>query len=348
MRRLFLITASLIICSFCVPYEEIPLEEVSLPSDRGVVTFKLYRHYVLSSPAFEEYPGDSIDYTPLILNADFSFKTYDDGEITELGLWRTRGDTLFLYQTESIWKDTLLSKLYHDAMQHSPEAYDMRTITSPFRQRRISNVKYAPNVAVFRVSKYGDTLTGIDDDFKHVAVNVSQKAASHTYERRPVYPLGTNNNRLLPVRTSVMPFSGHEIRERKGKRRKYDIVRWGDSINWQSVRSHLPDPVTGKIQAIEYVEKDIYRMRVDISGLIFTVVNPLFIEHGKKNPTNKEDWIKSVSSWLSGYKKGDTIEIGSLYLLEEGNKIKRYPDTIYVMDSDVKGYWIATPKERAK
>ncbi len=248
---------------------------------------------------------------PLILNPDHTFDTYyfRTDSVQIMGEWRIFGDTLLLYQMEQLWADSIFRQ---DNINRSEHHYnDMRSTMSGFNQRLVSDTSYCLNVAAFQFEGDGSSFTGIQDRYPIVGFTVSKKEAS---------------------RNHPAPYLN-------------ETINWRDTLTWKPHCWNQEENMVGLIKSIDRIDNQTVRMRVEVDGLVFTIINPLFFIRSNELVEDKH----MIADWFSKFKEEDSIIIRELYQLDAQNGQTRVSsDTIYVMDSDVKGYWIATPKKRAK
>jgi len=231
---------------------------------------------------------------------------YEKDSIDTLGLWVTKGDTLLIYQNwgRYTWFDE------EEAKKHVNSIYDIRSAYIQLHTRKNSDLSFPRNVSPFRISNHGDSLFALNDEFNHIGIPISSKAVHD----RHYYYKGFGTMPAVPT-------------------------NWLDTLHWHAISN--PNCVKYSITNI-----DTTIITVSKAGIAFNILNPRFYQQKEALPyARRNEYCK----WFDGIEIGDTISLELIRpaydqaVFDMSPYLKGYPDSIYVLDNEVYGYWFAKP-----
>ena len=303
------------LCHVVISYEISP--EIYPPQEEFVYNMDIYPYYIFrgnTEKSIEMHIGLRPDLTAYRI-----YETHED----YLGAWRVVNDTLLIYQDWNISARDNYSErdsMYAWLMSDTTVKYDYRAYYGGLHRRKVTDLSFQRNVSAFRIINHGDFLIGLKDERNMQGVALSKKAA---HER---------HNRLWDYETECFI---HSI--------------WEDTLVWKphKIRQYgifcIDSIVINKEEPVQIIlSKD---------NLNYTVLNPTMYDNTAASPFRINI---QYFGWMDSVRPGDSIALElfrpayDAEVFERSPYLSASPDTVYVLDGDVYGYWFARPLSTSK
>ncbi len=269
----------------------------------------------------------------LYLSPDHRFEFYGNWD----GYWLKREDTLYLYQD---WEAIPIL----DSITQEKDQLPFQKALVPLNGRTWKDLSYPINVSAFLITEDGGLLQSIKDPWSTKAFACSSTKRGRTFIF--FYHDSAAWKALdIPWSYNLLPLYFEE----RGITVPED---YRDSVTWQAVPF---DNGSHEFEIIELNRQNGHCVEVDAlyNGYKFRIFNPdYFTGSGRMAISYFE--LTSFSDWMDSINVGDKVELCIFRpnyadsIVEKVKYLQNFPDSIYVMDNEVYGFWFATHKNRMK
>ena len=314
MRKIFYIV--LILTGVMLCYSKEKSIVVYPPLEKASTSLNVYPHYLFMSDSFMSDSFKTIPYPPMeyIFAPDNYICGYDHNMLDTIGIWLVRGDTLMIYQNWHKLSDGCPDEEFENML--SAEDYDIRGVVGMLHLRKVGDLSLPRNVSAFRIVNNGDSLKAINDELNTFGIPISSQSVK---ERHLEISSPNNPMQFIPI-------------------------YWPDSLHWYPQES--PRETIAVVDSIETNTAMVQRMFVYIGPLKYTILNP---RHYHQSEAQVFAESAEYSTWMDSVRPGDSIALElfrpayDAEVFERSPYLSASPDTVYVLDGDVYGYWFARP-----
>ena len=290
------------------------------PHTDGMNSMYIYPYYIIAGDIGVGKRASSSE--KIYLSDDFSVYELCGDSAILIGAWRISRDTLYIYQD---WIETFAGDFVGNA------EYDFRLLLTGLHRRKSVDSQFPCNVSVFKVINKGDSLVSIADEMGNIGIPIS-KDVFETFHG----VIGP----CIDFKDSLGAFKNTNI-----------IIRPNleETFIWQA--KSVFGSNTYSIANVNRIDGAVISLLVDNRGLHYRILNP------KMYPQLEAQLLAEsaeYSTWMDSVRPGDSIALElfrpayDAEVFERSPYLSASPDTVYVLDGDVYGYWFARPLSTSK
>lgn len=286
-----------------------PSDYIASPPENAEQSINIYRSYLIKCQEFTPFCNFNNE---IIFSPDYCvyiLYRYNGNESKrKIGTWRTRNDTLLIYQE---WDIDSLSP--NEDIALICDSVDFNCMLFSLHYRSVFNHSFPRNVSAFRILNHGDSLIALEDDGKRIGFPISEYASQTKHVDI------IDGNRTIPT-------------------------HWEDTLIWRPKRfsSDHRYVITNIIQN----DFGSICVRANRDAITFNILNPLFYPQAEAQAYAKlkeyYEWFDSVKVGDT-ISLGLTRPAYEQKVFERSPYLKGYPDSVYVLDNEAYGYWFARP-----
>ncbi len=181
--------------------------------------------------------------------------------------------------------------------------------------------KYPGNVNAFKIINHGDSIYAIDEVYGYKGYAISKKAAREEHGHKYRF---TGVGGVIPT-------------------------CWRDSLKWEP--KHISQTGIFLVKVLQETDSMNLSVIISKSNVDFDILNPKLYSQTQALPFAS---LPEYSDWIDSVNVGDSIALElfrpayDAEVFERSPYLSASPDTVYVLDGDVYGYWFARPLSTSK
>ncbi len=280
------------------------------PMEKPELNLAVLPHYII----FPQQTCQFLSSNEVTFAPDFSVYILvpcglDCTENFKIGEWRTRSDTLLIYQ------DTIDFILFpgKEKPDNNSDSIDWALMPPNLHYRNLYDKFLPRNVSAFKIINKGDSLLAIGDDGMRLGLPISKKASSMKHHGDNKYIVEAREN-------------------------------WQDTFEWKLHKNPMLNVFT--ISSVIQTVSQPLTIEVKNENITFNILNPRYYPQAEALPYAERT---EYCDWFDRVKVGDTISLEltrpayEQEVFDRSPYLRGYPDTIYVLDNEAYGYWFAKP-----